>query len=154
MGRLAKSLLLVGLILFTSGCEKQLTTPIKPKIDESLPIVDATSIRTIPDINAVALEWKAIDVSGAEGYYIIRANVQEGGKFQRVATVENKYSTHYLDKGLMANSKYAYKISLFTKDDMESIPSNSVEVLTAPALESVSFIQAISELPRHLWAYF
>jgi len=148
--RLVKSLLLVGLILFISGCEKQLTTPIKPKIDESLPVVDATSIRTIPDITAIALEWKAIDIARAEGYYIIRANVQKGGKFQRVATVKNKYSTHYLDKGLMANSKYIYKISLFTKDDMESPASANVEALTLPPLESVSFIQGISDLPRQI----
>lgn len=150
MGKLVKSLLLVGLILLISGCEKQLTTPIKPKIDESLPVVESASIRTIPDINAVALEWKAIDIAQAEGYYIIRANVQEGGKFQRVATVKNKYATHYLDKDLMSNSKYAYKISMFTKDDMESRASGSVEVLTLPTLESVSFVQAISELPRQI----
>lgn len=150
MGKLAKSLLSVGLILFISGCQDQLTTPIKPKIDESLPVVEATSIKTIPDINAVALEWKAIDIAQAEGYYIIRADVQKGGKFQRVATVKNKYATHYLDKDLMANSKYAYKISMFTKNDMESRASGSVEVLTLPNLDSVSFVQAISELPRQI----
>jgi hypothetical protein len=150
MGKLAKSLLLVGLILLISGCQDQLTTPIKPKIDESLPVVEFESIKTIPDINAVALEWKAIDAAQAQGYYIIRADVQKGGKFQRVATVQNKYATHYLDKDLMANSKYAYKISMFTKDDMESRASSSVEVLTLPNLESVSFVQAISELPRQI----
>jgi len=150
MGRFVKSLLLVGLVLLISGCEQQLTTPIKPKINESLPVVEATSIRTIPDINAVALEWKAIDVANVEGYYIIRADVQKGGKFQRVATVKNKYATHYLDKDLMANSKYAYKISMFTNNDMESQASNTVEVTTLPVLESVSFIQAISELPRQI----
>lgn len=150
MGKLAKSLLLVGLILFVSGCNQQLTTPIKPKIDESLPVVDTTSIRTIPDINAVALEWKALDIARASGYYIIRADIQKGGKFKRVAKVKNKYSTHYLDKGLMANSKYAYKISLFTKDDVESQASGTVEVSTLPVLESVSFIQAISDLPRQI----
>jgi len=150
MGRFAKSLLLVGLILFTSGCEQQLTTPIKPKIDENLPVVSAESIKVIPDIKAVALEWKAIDTAGVAGYYIIRADVQQGSKFKRVATVKNKYATHYLDKDLMANSKYAYKVSMFTDNGMESRASNSVEVLTLPNLDSVSLIQAISDLPRQI----
>jgi len=150
MGKLVKSVLLVGLILFISGCENQLRIPAKPKIDVNLPVVDATSIRTIPDINAVALEWKAIDIAHATGYYIIRADIQKGGKFKRVAAVKNKYATHYLDKDLKSNSKYAYKISLSTKNGMESRASNTVEVTTLPVLESVSFIQAISDLPRQI----
>lgn len=150
MKKLIKILLLAGLVLLISGCEKQLDKPKKPKIDQSLPIVDSKSIRMIPDINAIALEWKYIDIAGAEGYYIIRSDMQQGGKFKRVAKVKNKYTTHHLDKKLVPNSKYAYKIAMFTDKGFESIPSKVVQVSTLPNLESVSMIQTISDLPRQI----
>lgn len=138
------------MIAILSGCEKQLQTPEKPKIDQTLPIVDASFLKTIPDIEAVALEWKAITNVGIEGYHIIRADLQQGGKFQRVATIHNKFVTHYVDDKLIPNNRYAYKVSVFTHTGSESIPSNSVEVTTLPNIESVSLIQTISDLPRQI----
>jgi len=145
-----KILLLIGLLALISGCQKELNTPIKPKIDSSLPMVASDTIRMIPDINSIALEWKPIKVSGAAGYYIIRANMQKEGKFRRVATVKNKYTTHYLDEDLDPNSTYEYKISMFTKKGFESRASNGVKVSTLQNLKSVSLIQTISELPRQI----
>ena len=150
MIKLMKAISLIALLILVSGCEKELETPQKPKIDESLPMVDSNSIKMIPDITSIALEWKHIDVSNAKGYHIIRANMQKDGKFKRVATLENKYTTHYLDKNLEANSQYAYKISTFTKNDFESRASNSVKITTLPNLQSVSLIQTISNMPRQI----
>jgi len=145
-----KSILSIGLVVLISGCQKDLTTPEKPKIDESLPMVDYSSIKHISDINAIALEWKKIDIPRAAGYYIIRADIQEDGKFTRIATVKNKFTTHYLDNNLNANSKYGYKISLMTKKDFESRASDTLLVTTLPNLESVSLIESISDLPRQI----
>ena len=144
------SILSVGLILLFSGCQEELTTPSKPKIDESLPMIQSESIQSISDINAIALEWKKIDVARAAGYYIIRADMQQESKFKRVATIKNKYVTHYLDQNLEANSRYGYKISLFTKNGFESRASNSVSLSTLPNFDSVSLIEAISDLPRQI----
>lgn len=145
-----KVILLAALIIVTSGCQNEISTPVKPKIDENLPMVSSQSIKSIPDINAIALEWKAIDIPQAQGYYIIRANMQKDGKFKRVAMLKNKYTTHYLDKDLDANSKYGYKISVYTKNGFESRASNSVNIFTLPNLKSVSLIQTISNLPRQI----
>lgn len=144
------SILSVGLIVLISGCQKDINTPIKPKIDESLPMVESSSIKHIPDITAIALEWKKIDIPRASGYYIIRANMQTDGKFKRVATIDNKLATHYLDRDLKANSKYGYKISLTTKQGFESRSSDTVIVSTLPNFESVSLIESISDLPRQI----
>ncbi len=141
---------LIVLIALFSGCTKQLGTAEKPKIDRSLPVVDGTYIKTIPDIESVALEWKSINIVGAKGYYLIRADIQKGGKFKRVAKIDNKYTTHYLDKDLEANSRYGYKIALLMEDDREAPASGSVEVQTLPRLESVSLIETISDLPRQI----
>jgi len=144
------SILSISLIILISGCQKELNTAVKPKIDESLPIIELSSIKHIPDINAIALEWKKINIPRAAGYYIIRADMQTDGKFKRVATVENKFATHYLDEDLAANSKYGYKISLLTKNGFESRASDTILVSTLPNFESVSLIESISDLPRQI----
>ena len=150
MIKLVKVILLTALIILVSGCKKEVNTPLKPKIDENLPMVSSESIKSISDINAIALEWKSINVEGAQGYYIIRADMQKDGKFRRVATLKNKYSTHYLDKNLASNSKYSYKISVYTNKGFESRASDSVKFVTLPNLKSVSLIQAISDMPRQV----
>lgn len=150
MKKSISSILLIGLLVLISGCQYNLITPVKPKIDVTLPVIDAASIKFIPDIKAVALEWKKIDIPSAAGYYIIRSDMQEDGKFKRIATIENKLITHYLDKNLLANSKYGYKISLLTKKGFESKASETVTVSTLPNLESVSLIESISNLPREI----
>ncbi len=150
MIKLMKAISLIALLILVSGCEKELDTPLKPKIDENLPVVDSNTIRMIPDINSIALEWKSIDISDAQGYHIIRANMQKDSKFMRVATLQNKYTTHYLDKNLEANSKYAYKISVFNKKNFESRASDKKEFSTLPNMKSISLIETISNLPRQI----
>ena len=144
------SILSVGLIVLISGCQKDLNTPEKPRVDDSLPMIETSSIKHIPDINAIALEWKKIDTARASGYYIIRADMQTDGKFRRVAAIDNKFTTHYLDTDLQANSKYGYKIALTTHKGFESRASDTVIVSTLPNFESVSLIESISDLPRQI----
>jgi len=144
------SLLLLSLLIIFSGCEKSLDTPERPKIDENLPIVKQSSIRTISDINSIALEWESIKIAQAMGYYIIRKDMQVDGNFKRIGSVHNKYATHYLDKELEPNSKYAYKVALMAKNGFESIASGEVVLSTLPNLKSVSLIDTVSDLPRQI----
>lgn len=144
------SILSIGLVVLISGCQQNLITPEKPKIDLTLPMVETASIKYISDVTDIALEWKSIDISNAYGYYIIRANMQEDTKFKRIATVKNKYITHYLDQNLLANSKYGYKIALLTKEGFESKASDTIIASTLRNLESVSLIESISDLPRQI----
>jgi len=144
------SILSVGLIVLFSGCQQNAGTPLKPKIDANLPMVASDSVRHISDINAIALEWKKITIPQAAGYYIIRADMQEDGKFKRIATVKNKLVTHYLDTNVKANSKYGYKLAVFTDKGFESRTSDVYVVSTLPNFESVSLIEATSDLPRQI----
>jgi len=150
MKKSIQSILSIGLIVLISGCQQSLDTPLKPKIDATLPIVESSSIKHIPDINAIALEWGKIDIARAAGYHIIRADMQKDGKFRRIATIDNKLTTHYLDEGLQANSKYGYKISLLTKKGFESHASDTVLLSTLPNFESVSLIESLSDLARQI----
>ncbi len=100
------------------------------------------------DITSVALEWSPIYSEKIEGYYLYRG--KEGGKLKRIATIEDRYSSHFIDKGLKPDTNYLYTISTFTKDKRESAPSEPVRVRTLPIPESVPFIEAIDHLPREV----
>jgi len=143
-------ILLISSVILISGCQDNLNIAEKPKIDESLPIIETASIKHIADIDAIALEWKKIDIPRAAGYYIIRADMQTDGKFKRIATIKNKLATHYLDTNLQANSRYGYKIALTTHKGFESRASETVIVSTLPNFESVSLIESISGLARQI----
>ena len=153
MKKLIQSTLLVVSILLTSGCEiKNVSLPSsKPKIDENLPVIDASTIKMLPDMAAVALEWKGIATPEIKGYHLYRANIQvDGQKLKRVATIDTKYASHYLDDGLEPSSQYLYAISTIGANGMESRPSQSVVVNTLRRLDSVSFITAVNELPKQI----
>ena len=151
MKRLTTSLLLLGSIAIFSGCEQNLDVAQKPKIDLNLPVVDFSSIKSISTINSIAIEWKSISSAGVDGYHIYRSNMQlDGTQFKRIATLKNKYITHYLDTDLDPNSKYSYTISMVSSTGIESAPSEAVIVSTLPNFDSVSLIQSISNLPRQI----
>ncbi len=153
MTKLMKLTSLTALILLVSGCTNQgnLTKTNAPKIDETLEVIDSTSIRSIADMNAIAFEWRKVDDPRVTGYHFYRANMQKDGtKLKLIDTIKNKYKTHYLDEDLEANTKYVYKISAATDGELESRTTNDYIVSTLPIFEGVSFIQAISNLPRQI----
>ena len=151
INKFTKSVLPVIFIALFSGCGQEVQTPLKPQIDSTLPKVDSKSLKYIPDYKAIALEWKKVSSPNIKGYYIYRSNMQlDGQKFKRVATIQNKYTTHYLDKGLKENSKYSYAVSAVALNNNESNPTKPRTVQTLPRFESVAFSQAISNLPRQI----
>lgn len=152
MTNLMKLTSATALALLISGCNTaNLSTPEKPKIDDTLEVIDSSSIRSIPDMNGIAFEWRKVDDPRVIGYHLYRASMQDDGtKLKLVETIDNRYTTHYLDDDLEPNTKYIYKISSATKRDVESRTTNDYIVSTLPRFESVSFIQAISNLPRQI----
>jgi hypothetical protein len=152
MKKLIKITSSILLVLFVSGCDQNnLTAPSKPKIDQSLESVNSSSLRTIPDITSIALEWQKVDDPRIDRYYLYRTKIQENGqKLKRVNTIQNRYSTHFSDTNLDPNTQYTYAISAATKKGFESIPTESFTVSTLNRPNSVSYIQAISDLPRQI----
>lgn len=152
MLRLIKITSSILLVLLISGCTlSSLTEPEKPKIDQNLEAVDSESFRTIPDITSVAFEWRKVDDIKVIGYNLYRAEMgKEGSKLKRVHFIDNRYTTHFVDTNLEPNTRYMYSISSAAKNDMESRPTSAYAVQTLPTLESVSFIQAISNMPRQV----
>ncbi|MRI58611.1 MAG: hypothetical protein C6H99_03785, partial [Epsilonproteobacteria bacterium] len=132
-------------MIFLAGCGVQ-PKPAKPKVDTSLPTV--TKIRTLSDITSIALEWTPVYDERVDGYYLYRG--EKGKKLTRIATIDDRYSSHYIDKKLKPDTLYLYRMSTFTKDGVESRPSDVVEAKTLPIPESVTFFKAIDHLPREV----
>ncbi len=135
------------LIFFLSGCAKQPSLIEKPKIDPTLPKV--SELRALPDIKSIALEWDPIHDERVEGYCLYRSS-QDNPKLKRVAIINDRFSSHYVDNNLEPNTLYYYRISTYENDGRESLPSDIKKVKTLPLIESVSFIEAISHLPRRV----
>ena len=135
------------LIFFLSGCAKQPSLIEKPKIDPTLPKV--SELRALPDIKSIALEWDPIHDERVKGYYLYRSS-QNSSKLKRVAIIKDRFSSHYVDNNLEPNTLYYYRISTYENDGRESLPSDIKKVKTLPLIEPVSFIEAISHLPRRV----
>ena len=152
MKNLMKITSILFLILLVSGCStKSLNEGTKPKIDESLEVIDSNSIRTISGINSIAFEWQKVDDARVIGYNLYRANLnEETTKLKLVHFIKNRYASHFLDDELEPNTKYAYTFSSGTINDIESRPSKTFQVVTLPRPEAIAFIQAISNLPRQI----
>jgi uncharacterized protein len=154
MKNLMKATSLAALLLLFSGCNNifdNLNTPTKPKINESIESVQFDSIKSIPDIVSIGFEWQKVDDPRVTGYNFYRTDLQKDGKtLKLVKSIDNRYATHYVDKDLEPNTKYAYQISSRISDGSESKTTDAYIVQTLPRIVPVSFAQAISDLPNRV----
>ncbi|MDD3344183.1 MAG: hypothetical protein PHR87_11500 [Sulfurospirillaceae bacterium] len=136
---------LAALILFLTGCEKTLETPKVPLVDSTLPRIE--SVRTLADITEIGFEWSPIYGENIEGYVIYRL---DGNKMKKIATIKDKYTSHYVDTKLTPDTQYSYRFATFSAEKRESEPSQIITVTTIGTIESVSFIKAITGLPNRV----
>ncbi|RUM44663.1 MAG: hypothetical protein DSY46_05065, partial [Hydrogenimonas sp.] len=137
------------LIVITSGCAPKTLTPETPKVQATLPTV--TSIKTLSTMTTVGFEWKMVPSSEIVGYRLYR--MQANGvdkKLKRVAQIDDKYSSHYVDTKLKPGTEYIYQMSTFNDKGFESRQSQAVHVKTKPMVASVSFVRAITDLPKRI----
>lgn len=138
-------------LLILSGCGAKVTPKKEAVIDETLPIVKLTKNGTIADINAVALEWASIDDQRVKGIYIYKVELnQDGGstaKDEYFDTVDNRFSTHYLDRKIKPNTNYNYYFKTYSAG-AESPRSEMTLISSLPIMESVTWIHSIQGMPR------
>ena len=154
MRKLMKATLLTASILLFSGCNNifdNLNTPSKPKINNSVENVDFNSIKAIPDMTSIGFEWQKVNDPKVVGYNFYRLNLQKNEKnLNLIKSIDNRYTTHFVDKDLEPNTKYAYQISSRLEDGTESQTTDAYVVQTLKRIPPVSFAQAISNLPNRI----
>jgi len=137
-------------LLLLSACAEITPNPQeKAKVDKTLPIITLTRNGSITDMKTVAFEWKSISDPRVEGIYVYKRsfNDNEHKGLEYSATIDTRYSTHYVDRMVEPGLKYAYAFRVFSKD-AQGVNSKVFNVQTLPVLKSVSWIHAINGLPR------
>ena len=136
----------LALILF-SGCTSQPAPQKTVTIDSTLPTPSMNGF--IADITSAAFEWKPVEDPRVTGLYVYRNTPgAEDQKLQRIATIDSRFSTHYVDNDLKPATQYQYRFSTFTKAETESVGSETIIVATQPMIAPISFFQSVGNMPR------
>lgn len=128
------------------GCTNRPNTA-EVSIDPNLPTIN--EVRTLSDMSEVGLEWTPIYDENIQGYYIYRSSINNS-KLSRVATLKDRYASHYVDKKLNPDTTYNYAMSVYAKSGKESKPSPVATIATKPLLDAIPFVQAITDLPKRV----
>ncbi|KIM10672.1 MAG: hypothetical protein KU37_10340 [Sulfuricurvum sp. PC08-66] len=129
-----------------AGCSKH-TQPHQFIIDENIPQI--TRFQSIGDISAIALEWEPNHDPMVKGYNIYRQRQEsEEAQFVRIASINDRFVSHYVDKNLPSEQKYLYQITAFNEKGQESKPSQIIPTITRPIFKSVVYITGIDMMPR------
>jgi len=143
-------LLSIVSILFVSGCQNNPVPEKKRVIDPTLPRVEG--LKVLSDITEVGFEWEPkYDDERVGGYYVYRTDsTKNNTKLERVATIKDRYSSHFVDTKLKPGTVYYYRFSSFSNEDVESEPSEMVTIATKRMVPSVAFVKAIVGLPNRV----
>jgi len=136
----------LALSLF-SGCAPKPTPEKQISVDPSLPVPSLNG--SLSDINTIAFEWKAISDPNVSGYSIYRSTPAESNQtLSRIATINSRFATHYVDEKLTPNTQYLYRFTSTGKENIESNGSEMMTVATLPMIAPVSFFQSVGNMPR------
>ncbi|MDE5591799.1 MAG: hypothetical protein K2I63_02415, partial [Helicobacter sp.] len=134
-------LLLVSFFLYGCTSVSPLNTP---AINENL--TPPSDIKALADINTIAFEWKLPSDPTIAGYHIYRKKPQDED-FQKIASINTRFSTHYTDTKLEPDTEYLYQFTSYDTHENRS-PFSPVIFTKTHILEPVEYIEAIGNYPR------
>lgn len=116
------------------------------RLDKKLPRVQG--LKAVTDMSQVALEWQPIIDKQIAGYRIFRGDSRN--RYKLIATLSDRYESHFTDNNLNPNIKYTYKISVYTKDGRVSMTSTTETAITKDRLVAPIIIEASKALPKRI----
>ncbi|MBU0633398.1 hypothetical protein KKA17_12250 [bacterium] len=141
------NLIILGTVsaLLISGCNTTPTPPAEDVIDPTLPVISLNG--HIEDVKSVAFEWKDAKDPRVNGIYVYRNDPEKADtQIRRLATINNRFATHFVDNEVAPNTQYQYFFTTFS-DKAQSNKSETVSVTTLPVLPVV-WIESIQNMPR------
>lgn len=135
----------VLLSVFLSACFSFFNANLQE--DSSLPRLD--SVNTLVDVSSVGFEWKLINNEKIKGYVIYRSESGEGKGLQRIATIKNRFATHFYDINLSPQTKYIYAFAVLGENDTISPKSEPIHIQTS-FIDPVESVFAINNQPRSI----
>ncbi len=91
--------------------------------------------------------WRPHVSERVESYIIERRAIEED-KWSKVVELQGRLNAEYIDEGLEDNHVYFYRLKVKTFDDIVSVPSATVKVVTKPLPPSVDNITATKDMPK------
>lgn len=110
--------------------------------DYSLPKV--TGVKSVVDRNSVGFEWKQLFKYGnVQGVNVYRAKAVKGAEqtYNKIASLSNRFATHFVDTKVEPNTKYFYTFTTFSGLS-ESMYGDIVPVQTNPPYPAVKLVSA------------
>ncbi|ADV46115.1 fibronectin type III domain-containing protein [Nitratifractor salsuginis] len=147
---------LLAASLALSGCADALgsvTSLTAVKTDLSMPTIKG--VKTVVDRTSVGFEWQPITDKRVEGIDVYRALATGGAqeKYEKIATISNRYATHFVDTSIRPSTTYDYTFKTFGVL-FGSAPGQIVRVKTAPPMPAVNLVKAYQPDPgvvKLLW---
>ena len=143
------TLLVVLLVLF-SACSGGKPKPKEEQVDKSLAMVKLTKKGTIVGMKAIAFEWESIKDPRVQGVYIYKSSSlgeKEDMTPKLYETLNNRFTTHFVDQDIEPDTQYNYEFSTFSKEAYGQ-KSQTITVNSLPVLHSVSWIYSVTGMPR------
>ncbi len=143
------ALFCTAFLLLFNGCSGISPKPSdEAKIDKTLPIIKLTQNGTVEDMNSIAFEWSAIADERVKGVYVYKQkNSASGSELKHYKTLDNRFTTHFLDRDITPNTSYTYGFKTFSQN-AESQMSEMKTLSSLPVLQSVVWIKSIENMPR------
>jgi len=120
------------------------------KTDEKLPVIKG--VKVILDETSVGFEWPAIKDRRVQGIDVYRG-YGTSATLKKIATIGNRYTTHYVDTTIEPGKVYRYSFRTFGVL-VGSVPGEVIKVKTSPPLEPVKLVkvyQPASGVVKLLW---
>jgi fibronectin type 3 domain-containing protein len=117
------------------------------QLDPNLPKLN--NVKAVTSSTSVAFEWQPVVAKQLDGINIYRtaknSYVNSPQKeLIKVATINNPFSSHYVDTGLAQNSTYTYTFTTI-KGGFESSHGQVLAVKTRPPFEPITFFQGFQK---------
>lgn len=114
-----------------------------PKYDANLPVIE--QLQAITSQNAVGFEWKSMYDAPIAGFKVYKA-LSKDEALKLIASIDDKYITHFVDGKLEPSTRYYYLIKTFNNFKQEATKGASIEIKTKDKIEAIPFIQSLTGL--------
>ena len=134
------------LTLFLNACSGAFANK-QLQVSEFLPRIE--KLDYISDMTSIAFEWESKASHSIKGFYLYRGGEGEP-EMKHIATIDDKYQTHFVDKGLQPNTKYYYTMKSYNDSGYISANGVTIEATTAERVAAMPFVQSIKGLPHKI----
>lgn len=117
----------------------------------TLPLIASVSFfRSIGNMpRSAKLIWRPHTDTQIKGYRLER-KLKSDTQWEKIADIKGRLTAEYIDLGLEDNAVYEYRLFAITYSNIQSVPSETVTVVTKPLPHPIKNIRATQNLPKKI----